>query len=65
MELFKVYSNKKANFFCLVKLPFITVSCLINGNVSLEANLEGQPFVGSNLEVEIFLKKRENKKRMR
>ena len=46
-------------------MPFITVSCLINGNVSLETNLEGQPFVGSNLEVEIFLKKRENKKRMR
>ena len=74
MELFKLYSKEKANFFCLIKLLFIKVRCLINVNVSLEANLEGLkdeggmqhclPFVGSNLGVEIFLKKREHQKRM-
>ena len=49
-----------------MKLLFIKVRCLINVDVSLEANLEGQggkqhclPFVRSNLEVEIILKKRE------
>ena len=72
MELFKLYSQKKTNFFCLINLLFIKVTCLINVNVSLEANLEGKggkqhclPFVGSNLGVEIFLKKREYQKRMR
>ena len=72
MELFKLYSKGKTNFFCLIKLLFIKVRCLINVNVSLEANLEGQggkqhcsPFVGSNLRVEIFLKKKEHQKRMR
>ena len=58
--------------FILIKLLFlfIKVRCLINVYVSLEANLEGQglhclPYVGSNLGVEIFLKKREYQKRMR
>ena len=41
MELFKLYSKGKA-IFCLIKLLFIKVRCLINVNVSLEANLEGQ-----------------------
>ena len=41
MELFKFYSKEKA-FFCLIKLLFIMVRCLINVNVSLEANLKGQ-----------------------
>ena len=40
MKLFKLYSKKKANFFCLIKLLFIKVRCLID--VSLEANLEGK-----------------------
>ena len=46
--------------------------CLIHVNVSYQANLEIKgdkqhclPFVGSNLEVETFLKKREHQKRMR
>ena len=42
MELFKLYSKEKANFFCLIKLLFIKVRCLINVTVSLEDNLEGQ-----------------------
>ena len=42
MELFKLYSKEQANFFCIIKLLFIKVRCLINVNVSLEANLEGQ-----------------------
>ena len=42
MELFKLYSKEKANFFFLNKLLFVKVRCLINDNVSLEANLEGQ-----------------------
>ena len=42
MELFKLYSHEKTNFFCLIKLLFIKVRCLINVNVSLEANIEGQ-----------------------
>ena len=41
MELFKLYLKEKTNF-CLIKLLFIKVECLINVNVSLEANLEGQ-----------------------
>ena len=70
MELFKLYSKEKANFFCLIKLLFIKVRCLTNVNVSLEANLEGGKqhclqFAGSNLGVETFLKKREYQKRMR
>ena len=28
MELFKLYSRKKTNFFCLIKLPFIKAICL-------------------------------------
>ena len=40
MELFKLYSKEKLN--CLSKLLFTMVRCLINANVSLEANLEGQ-----------------------
>ena len=63
MELFKLYSHEKTDFFCLIKLLFIKVRCLIN--VSLEAKIEDKggkqhclPFVGSNLGVEIFLKKR-------
>ena len=42
MELFKLYLKEKTNFFYLIKLQFIKVKCLINVNVSLEANLEGQ-----------------------
>ena len=42
MELFKLYSHEKTNFFCLIKLLFVKVRCLINVNVSLEANIEGQ-----------------------
>ena len=42
MELFKLYSHEKTNFCCLIKLLFIKVRCLINVNVSLEANIEGQ-----------------------
>ena len=40
MEL--LYSKEKTNSFCLIKLLFIKVRCLININVSLEAILEGQ-----------------------
>ena len=40
MELLKLYSKEKAIFFCLMKLLFIKVRCLINVNVSLEPNLE-------------------------
>ena len=70
MELLKLYSKEKTNFFCLIKLLFIKVRCLINVNVSLEAILQGDkcgckqhcliPFVGSNLGVETFLKKMEH-----
>ena len=42
MELFKLYSKIKANSFCLIKLLFAKVRCLINVKVSLEANLERQ-----------------------
>ena len=42
MELFKLYSHEKTNFFCLIKLLFIKVRCLINVNVSLGANIEGK-----------------------
>ena len=42
MELFKLYSKEKAISFCLIKLLFIKIRCLINVNVSFEANLEGQ-----------------------
>ena len=44
MELLKLYSKKKTNFFlfALIKLLFIKVRCLINVNVSLKAILEGQ-----------------------
>ena len=45
MELLKLYSKEKANFFCLIKLLFIKVRCLISVNVSLEAILEGQGMV--------------------
>ena len=41
MELLKLYMKEKA-FFSLIKLLFIKVRCLINVNVSLEANLEVQ-----------------------
>ena len=42
IELFKLYSQEKTNLFCLIKLLFIKGRCLINVNVSLETNLEGQ-----------------------
>ena len=42
MKLLKLYSKKKTNFFCLIKLPFIKARCLININVSFQANREGQ-----------------------
>ena len=35
MELFKLYSKEKTNFFCLIKLLFIKVRCPINVNVRL------------------------------
>ena len=38
----KTYLRKKTNFFCLIKLLFIKARCLINVNVSLEANIQGQ-----------------------
>ena len=41
MELLKLYSKEKA-IFCIIKLLSIKVRCLINVNVSLEANFEGQ-----------------------
>ena len=47
-ELFKLYSKEKTNLFCVIKLLFIKVRCLINVNVSLEANLEGQGCVVNN-----------------
>ena len=70
MELFKLYSKEKTNFICLIKLLFIKVRCLINVNVRLILKDNGGKqhclsFVGSNLGVEIFLKKRELQKRMR
>ena len=40
IQLFKRYSKEK--LICLIKLLFIKVRCLINVDVSLEANLEGQ-----------------------
>ena len=42
VELFKLYSKEKPNFYWLIKLLFIKVRCLINVNVSLEVNLERQ-----------------------
>ena len=42
MELFKLYFKEKTIFLCLTNLLFIKVRCLINVNVSLDANLEGQ-----------------------
>ena len=68
-ELFKLYPKEKTNFFCLIKLLFIKVGCLINVNVWLILKEKGGKqhclsFVGSNLGVEIFLKKRELQKRM-
>ena len=38
----KLYLKEKTNFFCLIKLRFIKIKCLINVFVSFEANLEGQ-----------------------
>ena len=73
MELLNFYSKEKTNFFCLIKLLFIKIRCPINVNFSLRIILKDKggkqycliPFVGSNLGVEIFLKKREHQKRMR
>ena len=39
---FKFIQKTRLFFFCLIKLLFIKVRCLINVNVSLEANLEGK-----------------------
>ena len=73
MELLKLYSKEKTNFFCRIKLLYIKVRCLISVNVRLEAvflkDKGGKqhcliPFVGSNLGVETFLKKMEHQKRM-
>ena len=69
-ELFKLYLKEKTKFFCLIKLLFIKVRCLINVNVRLILKGKGGKqhclsFVGSNLGIEIFLKKRELQKRMR
>ena len=71
MGLFKLYSKEKANFFGLIKLLFIKFRCLINANVILKLILKDKcgkqhclPFIGSNMGIEIFLKKRENQKRM-
>ena len=70
MELLELYSKEKTNFFCLIKLLFIKVRCLINVNVRLILKDKGckqhcLSFVGSSLGVEIFLKKRELQKRIR
>ena len=69
MELFKLYSKEK--LYCLFKLLFINVRCLINVILALRLILKGKsgkqhclPFVGSNQVVEIFLKQREHQKRM-
>ena len=71
MGLFKLYSKEKANFFGLIKLLFIKFRCLINANVILKLIFKDKcgkqhclPFIGSNMGIEIFLKKRENQKRM-
>ena len=37
IELFKLSSPEKTNSFCLIKLLFIKVRCLINVNVSLSS----------------------------
>ena len=42
MELLKLYSKEKTNFFCLIKLIFFKFRSPINVNVSLEAILKGQ-----------------------
>ena len=42
MELFKLHSKEKANLFSLIKLLFIKARCVINVDVSFDANLEGQ-----------------------
>ena len=43
MELLKLYSKDKTNFFLLNQAIYEgQMRCLINVNVSLEANLEGQ-----------------------
>ena len=62
---------RKRLFFCLIKLLFIKVRCLML-MLALWLILKDKggkqhslPFVGSNLGVEIFLKKREHQKRMR
>ena len=49
MKLFKLYSKEKTNLFCLIKLLFVKVRCLINVNISLEANLEGQTWETGSL----------------
>ena len=36
------FIQKRKQFFCVIKLLSIKVRCLINVNVSLEANFEGQ-----------------------
>ena len=60
MELFKLYLKEKATFFCLIKLLFTKVRCLINVSVKQHC----LPFFASNLSVEIFLKNRGCQKRM-
>ena len=66
-----VKKKNKTNFFLLNQVAIIKVRCLINVNVSLFLKDTGgkqyslMPFVGSNLGVETFLKKREHQKRMR
>ena len=42
MDMFRLSSTEKADFFVLIKFQFIKVRYLINVNVSLEANLAGQ-----------------------
>ena len=67
MELLKLYSKERTNCFCLIKLLFINVRCLIMLMLALRLILKDKggkqhcliPFVGSNLGVEIFSKKRE------
>ena len=71
MELFKLYSKEKANSFCLIKLLFIKVRCLML-MLDLRLILKNKgakqhclPFVRSNLGIEIVLNKREHQKKMR
>ena len=71
LDCLNFIQKRRLIFFCLIKLLFIKVRCLIKIK-ALRLILKEKggkqhcllPFVGSNLGVEIFLKKREHQKRM-